>query len=64
MRKETGDPKWDYDPVDVADFLAEQFKEGDLVKALESGSRRWRKGCILKVSQSRMTKDNRPVLNS
>jgi hypothetical protein len=64
MRKETGDPKWDYDPVDVTDFLISQFKEGDLVEALDADSRRWRKGSILKVSQSRMTKDDRPVLNS
>ena len=64
MRKETGDPKWDYDPVDVTNFLISQFKEGDLVEALDADSRRWRKGRILKVSQSRMTKDDRPVLNS
>ena len=64
MRKEPGDPKWDYDPVDVTDFLISQFKEGDLVEALDADSRRWRKGRILKVSQSRMTKDDRPVLNS
>ena len=37
MRKETGDPKWDYDPVDVTDFLISQFKEGDLVEALGRG---------------------------
>ncbi|CAL1157456.1 unnamed protein product [Cladocopium goreaui] len=54
MRKETGDPKWDYDPVDVTDFLISQFKEGDLVEALDADSRRWRKGRI-----SGMTKDDR-----
>ena len=64
MRKETGDPKWDYDPVDVTDFLISQFKEGDLVEALDADSRRWRKGRILKVPQSGMTKDDRPLLNS
>ncbi|CAL1127885.1 unnamed protein product [Cladocopium goreaui] len=59
MRKETGDPKWDYDPVDVTDFLISQFKEGDLVEALDADSRRWRIGRILKVPQSGMTKDDR-----
>ena len=59
MRKETGDPKWDYDPVDVTDFLISQFKEGDLVEALDADSRRWRKGRI-----SGMTTDDRPLLNS
>lgn len=64
MRRETGDPKWDYDPVDVTDFLISQFKEGDLVEGLDTDSRRWRKGRILKVPQSGMTKDDRPLLNS
>ena len=51
MRRETGDPKWDYDPIDVMDFLISQFKEGGLVEALDADSHHWRKGRILKVPQ-------------
>lgn len=57
--------KWEYDAVDVMEFLKEQFKTGDLVEALDPDSQRWRVGRILQTSHRGTEKDRRlQLLNS
>eukprot|EP00438_Fugacium_kawagutii_P013611 Skav203004 [mRNA] locus=scaffold1344:189776:191771:+ [translate_table: standard] len=51
------DHRWQYEAVDVMDFLKEQFQVGDLVEVLEE-SQRWRLGRILEISRDD-TKDKR-----
>ena len=53
MRQLTGDPRWDYEGVDVGDFLLEQFRVGDHVEALDG--QRWCQGRILEVRSERGT---------
>ena len=50
MKKMEGD-YWDYEAVDVTDFLADQLKEGDFVEALDSNNQQWRQGCILRQTR-------------
>ena len=44
---EAGEQGWEYDGVDVGDFLIEQFKIDDLVESLDENV--WRQGRILEV---------------
>eukprot|EP00438_Fugacium_kawagutii_P022216 Skav203949 [mRNA] locus=scaffold391:205921:208083:- [translate_table: standard] len=41
--------KWDYDEVDVTDFLENQFQPGKVVDAFEDGTKRFSKAKILRV---------------
>eukprot|EP00438_Fugacium_kawagutii_P014245 Skav219454 [mRNA] locus=scaffold2583:48042:50087:+ [translate_table: standard] len=57
------DPRWQYDAVDVMDFLKEQFTPGDIVEALDQKTQRWRVGRIVEISRRDTEKERRLTWN-
>eukprot|EP00438_Fugacium_kawagutii_P024358 Skav225969 [mRNA] locus=scaffold4916:6319:8613:- [translate_table: standard] len=49
MKQLEPDGKWDYDEVDVTDFLKDQFQPGKVVDACDSATNRFSKAKILQI---------------